>query len=134
MSGIPLSEAQIQRQTLHLVGPIPCKKSKYRRGRAGLFLDAGVVKQIDALVIQARTQWRRDPIKHPDMRITFRARHRRADRDGMLATLMDVLQKAGVIRNDNVAHCNGRITLEPTVIGNDEGVTVSLGDVRAVVV
>lgn len=111
---------------LQLVGPVPCKKSKYRRGRTALYLDRSVSAAIDALVLQAQAQWRRPPVEHPDITITFRVRHRRADRDGMLATVMDILQRAGVVANDNIARCNGWVHLAPAVIGDDEGVNIKI--------
>lgn len=112
--------------TIRLLGPVPCKKSKYRRGRTALYLDRSVSAAIDALVLQARAQWRRPPIEHPDITITFHVRHRRADRDGMLATVMDILQRAGVVANDNIARCNGWLRLAPAVVGEVEGVEIRI--------
>jgi len=53
---------------LALRGPVPCKKSKYRRSRGGgLHLDRATSATIGGLVLQARSQWRREPVEHPEM-------------------------------------------------------------------
>lgn len=107
--------------TLLLEGPIPCKKSLYRRGRNGLFLDREVKAAIDCLILQAKHQWRVSPIEHPEVTVTFRVLDRRSDRDGKLATVLDVLQKAGVVANDNIAHFNGWLRIAPAIVGKREG-------------
>lgn len=51
--------------TLTLRGPVPRKKSKYRRSRGrGLHLDEVTRATIDGLILQARSQWRREPVEH----------------------------------------------------------------------
>jgi hypothetical protein len=58
--------------------------------------------------------------------ITFHVRNDRIDRDGMLCTLLDVLQEAGVIRNDSVRSFNGRVRLESAVVTEDPCVVVEI--------
>ena len=112
--------------TLTLRGKIPCKKSKYRRGRSGLYLDKDTSNSIDSLILQARSQWKREPIEHPHVVVRFWCTSFRADRDGQLATLLDVLQKAKVISNDNAAHFNGRLVIEPVHISNEPRTEVEI--------
>jgi hypothetical protein len=116
--------------TITLRGPIPCKKSLYRRGKSGgLFLDTKVKAAIDALILQAQWRWHSGPLEHPEITVTFQVLDRRSDRDGKLATVLDVLQKAGVILNDNIAHCNGRIVIEPAIVGDTEGSIIRISAV-----
>jgi Holliday junction resolvase RusA-like endonuclease len=114
--------------TIFLKGEVPAKKSLYRRKKGGgLYLDEAVAAKIDALAWQARQQWgQRLPLEHPDMTFTFLVRDGRKDRDGLLATVMDLLQKARVIRQDNIAHCNGTIVLLPAQVGEVEGVSIKI--------
>ena len=66
--------------------------------------------QMESLTLQAMFQWSKTvglPVDHPEVTTTFYVRSGRSDEDGKYVTLMDVLQKAGVIVNDNVAHYNG---------------------------
>jgi Holliday junction resolvase RusA-like endonuclease len=113
---------------LRLAGPVPSKKNLYRRGKNGtLFLDREVRHQIDNLVLQAQAQWgARGPIEHPDLRILLRVTAARADRDNKLTCLMDVLQDAGILRNDNIARSNGTITLLPAIVGPVEATEIEI--------
>lgn len=101
--------------SLVLWGKCPAKKNLWARGKGGhTFLNAEVKAQIDALTHQARAQWNgRGPVDHPELIITFQVHHARRDRDGMLTTVLDCLQESGILVNDNIAHCNGRMVLLP---------------------
>ncbi len=82
-----------------------------------MFLDAEVKARLDSLTVQARAQWGgRAPVEHPDMDITFYLTSGRPDRDNRLSAILDCLQDAGVLANDNVARCNGCILIKPAVI------------------
>lgn len=108
-----------------LQGHCPSKKNLYRRSRDGrLFLDHEVKAQIDALIVQAQNKWKRRSMKDPEIDVEFHVRDARGDRDNKLVTLMDVLQKAGVIANDNIAQCNGTVVLLPAHISPQEHVHV----------
>jgi Holliday junction resolvase RusA-like endonuclease len=99
---------------LSLRGPCPAKKNLWRsNGKGAMFLDATIKAQIDSLTIQARSQWHRPPVESPEMEFTFFVAAARRDRDGMLTTVLDCLQDAGVLLNDNIAHNNGRTVLHP---------------------
>lgn len=104
-------------RTLILRGPCPSKKNLYRRGKTGMmFLDAQVKARLDSLTIQARSQWSgQPPVTHPDMDVTFYFSSGRPDRDNRLTAVLDCLQEAGVIPNDNAAQFNGTLVLKPAV-------------------
>jgi Holliday junction resolvase RusA-like endonuclease len=79
-----------------------------------MFLDSSVKRQIDDLTMQAMFHWRDSgPVEHPELTVRFFVHHARRDRDGMFTTLLDCLQAAGVLVNDNLANNNGRTILEP---------------------
>ena len=107
--------------TLVLRGHCPSKKNLWRRGRGGhTYIDSETQTLIDALTIQAEEQWKREPVKHPGMRVQFFVASRRQDRDNMLTTILDCLKKAGVIEDDNIARFNGVLTLLPALLVFEE--------------
>jgi Holliday junction resolvase RusA-like endonuclease len=113
--------------TLTLLGHCPSKKNAWKRGKNGVYLDNKVSAQIEWLTLQAAEQWSgRALVEHPNMRLRFYVRDKRQDRDNLMVTVMDCLQKAGVIRNDNTARCNGTILLEPSVMDKDERVVIEV--------
>ena len=91
--------------TLTFPGHCPAKKSLYRRKKGGgLFLNSEVRQKIDRLEWLAREQWApRPPLKFcEDIKGYFFVLHFKGDMDGKWATILDVLEKARVIRNDNM--------------------------------
>ncbi len=115
--------------TLTLEGNVPSKKNSYDRkaGGRGLFLPAKVTKAIDSLIVQAQSQWcGRKPIIHPNLNFRFYVKDGRADRDNKLGCLFDVLQKAGVLKTDSIAQCNGRLVIEPAQIDADERTVITI--------
>ena len=111
----PVTGSVDVRLVLH--GHCPVKKNAWQRGTTGkMFLDSTVTKQIEALTLQILFQWGNvGPVEHPELTFSFFVHHARRDRDGMLTTVLDCLQAAGVLVNDNLAHANGRLSLEPAV-------------------
>ncbi len=117
---------------LTLQGPVPNKKNLWRpRKGGGMFLDEDVKSKITALTVQARRQWRRPPLEHPDMDVEFFVLDGRSDRDNKLGCLLDVLQDAGVIKNDNVTNFNGTLVIHPAIVGRQEGVIVDISEKQA---
>src|SRR5579884_1408623 len=96
---------------LTLVGPVPAKKNRWHRGKNGaVYFDRkGIEAEIDSLLLQAQSQWRRDPAKRPAIIATFYVRDGRGDLDNKYTTIQDVLVKAGVLKADNVKHLPGPI-------------------------
>lgn len=100
--------------TIIMRGTCPAKKNLWKRGKSGrMYLNDDVRAQIDTLTVQAESQWGREPLEHPDMEVRFYVATKRRDRDGMFTTVLDCLQAAGVLRNDNLAHNNGKTVLHP---------------------
>lgn len=115
--------------TLTLLGHVPSKKNQWkpRPGGGGVYLDREANAEIAALMTQARIQWGpRRPMANPDIDIEFHVRSLRSDRDNKLSCLLDVLQKAGVIQNDNAKWCNGVLVLKPVVVAKAEKTIVTL--------
>lgn len=104
---------------LNLQGAIPSKKSLYLRRRGGgLYLDRKVKAQLDSIQAQMQAQWGgRTPAKHAPMQFRFTVTNINQDRDGILTTLLDLMQKAGVIERDSIAQCNGTIIILPACKG-----------------
>lgn len=109
---------------LDIDGFVPSKKNQWKPspGGRGVYLPSDITAQIEVITDRAWIGWRQlhggvGPIlEHPTMAFTFHVNNRASDRDNKLSTILDVLQKAKVIRNDNVKYFNGRIVIEPAVI------------------
>lgn len=115
------------RYRLNLVGNVPNKKNLWRPTKTGrMYLDASVKADIDALILQAKSQWSRMPMEHPEVAIKFFVLDQRSDRDNKLGCILDVLQEAGVIYRDNIARFNGLMVILPAVVGKQEGVIIDL--------
>jgi Holliday junction resolvase RusA-like endonuclease len=117
--------------TLELFGHVPSKKNQWRpRKGGGIRLDRRAKAPIEFLIAQAQFGWRMitkgAPLEHPKLTVQFFVRDQRADRDNKLSTLLDVLQEAGVLVDDNIRRCNGVITLLPAIVREKEGVTIEI--------
>lgn len=115
---------------IELLGIIPPKKSLYRIGRKGLFLNKEIAAIIDDLKRQATKTWAiigsGGALVHPSISVKFSVPSSKSaswDRDGALVTILDVLQGAGVLVNDNVKWCNGRITIHEAVLDAPRAIT-----------
>lgn len=88
---------------LCLLGDMPSKKNAWARSGSRVYLRGDVSGAIDNLVIQVRVAWNRlhnSPISAPvTLDATFVVR-RDKDLDNMVTTLCDVLQTAGVLKDD----------------------------------
>lgn len=114
---------------LTLRGPVPNKKNLWQpRKGGGMFLDQDVKSKIEWLTLQARQQWNRPAVEHPDMDVEFFVLDGRSDRDNKLGCILDVLQDAGVLVNDNVSRFNGTLVIHPAVVGDKEGVIVDISE------
>ena len=113
---------------LILSGHVPAKKNAWRRrANGGIGVDRETHAHIDALILQARVQWgRKAPLVNPDMDVKFIVRDRRGDRDNKLTTVIDVLVKAGVLKNDNMKQFNGTLVLMPAEVHPQEQVFITI--------
>ncbi len=97
---------------LELKGTIPSKKNAWRsnpRGRS--YLPEQIQADIDALVIQAQNQRHLHPVeplkgKKLYVGAVYYGSVVGKDVDNCYTTLLDVLQKAGIIENDNMVREN----------------------------
>ena len=122
-----------RRTVLTLLGPVPAKKNRWHRGKNGaVYFDRdGIEQEIDSLLLQARSQWKRPPAKHPAIIVTFHVRDARGDLDNKYSTLQDVLVDAGVLRNDNVKHLPGPIGFRGVVDKANERTVVEILEAEA---
>jgi len=115
------------RYVLTLHGHCPSKKNLWRRGRGQkAYIDRSSQAEIDSLVLQARSAWRRAPLSHPSIDVYIYTRSRRQDRDNIVTTILDVLVKAEVLTGDNIARCNGTLTVHPAKIDPHERVVIEI--------
>lgn len=118
------------KKKLRIRGSVPNKKDRLRPGRPGqkMHYDRGDSAAMAAIVHQMRStygQWRPHyPPEHSDISVRLFVRNRRGDRDGKLAVLLDCMVQAGVLRNDSIARCNGRIVIEPAEVRQEEGAEI----------
>jgi len=114
-------------RTIILEGTCPSKKNLYRRAKNGrMYLSADVKAQLDSLSWQALTQRPRHPLIHPNMEVEFHVASERGDRDGKLASLLDCLQQAEIIKNDNIKQFNGTVTILPAKLAVREKVIIRI--------
>ncbi len=117
---------------LTLRGPVPAKKNQWApKAGGGMFLNREAAASIDSLIVQARAQWRREPLKRAVVHCTFTIANGRADGDNRQTTILDVLQKAGVILNDNAKRLPGasfRCEIDP---GCEERTVIEVWDMAA---
>jgi hypothetical protein len=106
--------------TLILYGHCPSKKNGWKRGGAGkMYIPEEMKEQIESLTTQAMFGWSSAlksecaPVEHPDITVKFFVAAKRQDEDGQWTTILDCLQKAGVLLNDNYASFNSRKVHEP---------------------
>ena len=112
--------------TITLLGHCPTKKNAYMRSRNGrMYRRADIAAAIDALTLQAQSQWRCEPLAEATVRAKFYVRDGRGDLDGKLTTVLDILVKAGVIRNDSIARLKD-IRASVAAIRPDEAVEVQV--------
>lgn len=102
-----------------LAGHPPSKKNGYtpRRDRPGFFKNSKLQTEIDRLAIQVPGEYRDLKLESPDIDYYFTYTKANWDRDNAAVCLGDILVTMGVLASDNLAHCNGRITLHPAVRG-----------------
>lgn len=123
--------------TIRFTGKVPSKKNKWRRrAQGGIGVDRDTQMRIDELTAEAYLAWHRtirfgdwpSPLEHPGMVWRFGISNFGQDQDNIVTTLLDCLVKAGVLKDDNFAHCNGKKELEPAVRvpKGDEWVEVDL--------
>ena len=112
---------------LVLDGRVPSKKNCLRPSRYGGLHQDPVAKQcIESLVLQASSQWIEEPLVQPTMVVRFFVPDARSDLDNKLVTTIDVLVKAGVLKNDNMNNLSGPITFMGFIDPDSERVEIDM--------
>lgn len=111
---------------IQLAGPVPNKKDYMGEGttKAGKkfrYYKKSVQDALNALALQIPGYMRGLMLEHPDITIQLTVPNGRSDRDGCLTALLDLLGPRGktgmrVIAEDNIAHCNGHISIPPAIL------------------
>lgn len=111
---------------LELRGHVPGKKNLYvpNKDGKGFHIDREVKAAIDRLAMQIPGQYRDLKLEHPDIDFNFTYRTANWDKDNAATTLLDLLVEYGVLFNDNIAHCNGRVSTNPAVRGEYDSATI----------
>ena len=100
------------------------RKAPNANGR-GLHIEPNTRMMIKAMEIQIPGYARDRMIDSPSLvewYVTYT--NARIDFDGIMTTVLDILQKYRVIVNDNLAHWGGRQIIHPAVRGQDDTVRV----------
>ena len=84
-----------------------------------IYTDKNAKAILDSFQLQIPGMYRNLKLEHPDIEIEFSMATDKHDRDNVLCLVLDALRKQGVLREDNVRHCNGKITLMPAVVDGE---------------
>ncbi len=88
---------------LHLEGPLPSKKNRWRHGPRGIYLPGKEQVAIDAILYQVIRFRNAERLLKPmegKLAVHLMVPKGRADLDNQLSTMLDILQKACIIKND----------------------------------
>ena len=121
--------AEVEPVEILLLGKTPSKKNRYtpRKGGKGFFKNKDLQMELDRLAVQIPPEARDLRLKHPAIDFYFTYTVANFDRDNAVVTLMDILTGYAVLDgSDNIAHCNGTITIHPAVRGEQDGVRIVL--------
>ncbi len=109
--------------------PVP-KTNRYIRRRGGKVFKPPRVRNWEARALwEIKQQYSGKPIEHKvsiDIILTL-PNHRKRDIDNMLKSLWDVLEKAGVIKNDNLIY---EVRTVKRVVKNSQGVEIKIKEFR----
>lgn len=112
-----------------LTGPVPSKKNAWKRGaRGNVYLPDGIQADIDALIWQAKSAKLKvdlKPIAGARVRVSahFTVPREHKDLDNVFTTLLDVLQKAGILENDKLVRA---FNVDETIAPGDPKVEIEI--------
>jgi hypothetical protein len=112
-----------------LLGKVPSKKNRYRprKGGKGFFKDSTLQDELDRLALQIPAEARDLRLRHPAIDFYFTYTKANYDRDNACQCLLDLLVSPyRVLEDDNIAQCNGTITIHPAVRGEQDSVRIVL--------
>lgn len=102
-----------------LQGRVPSKKNAYRYTSRGGYIPAQIASELLSLQVQARAQWRQPTLESAVIGAVFYVKDGASDLDNKLTAAIDVLVKAGVIRNDSIKRVK-RISAEAVIVKDGE--------------
>ena len=101
------------------------RKAPNRNGR-GLHMEPETRLMIQRMEMQVPGHVRDLHLEDPEVEWHFTYTNARVDKDGIITTVLDILQKYGVIVNDNIRRFNGKQTIWPAERGEEDIVKVVL--------
>ena len=113
---------------IELRGHVPSKKNNLRPRKGGGIMNDNkeVHALIDRLSMQVPGRVRDLNLESPDIHFHFFYQRANWDRDNACTTLLDIMVKYGVLKDDNVARCNGTITIHPAERAEEDSVKIIL--------
>jgi len=97
-----------------------------RAGGRGLYQEPKARLMIQRMEMQIPPEARALMLESPDVDWEFTYTNGHADEDGVISTVLDILQKYRVIVNDNFSHFAGKKIIWPAKRGEVDSVTVRL--------
>ena len=122
----PRKGSDLMTYEMTLWGITKSKKNSYTPTRGGMFKNSALKAELDSLEQQVPGDMRDLNLEHPDITFQFHSRSSRRDKDGLMTTVLDVLKRCGVIVDDNISHCDGTLTILPSVIGDEDSAHVTI--------
>lgn len=117
-----------------LYGEIPAKKNLYMpmvnksTGKAMFIKNSALLNLLGRISAQIPLSLRGAGIRHPDVSIYPFCSAGGRDRDNMLTTILDLLREVGVLVNDSIAQCNGKLEVFPAIQKPESGAIVVIRD------
>ena len=112
--------------SLEIDGKLISKKNSYLLGSSGMF-KSKKIKDAESMIAMQIPVWMRGlSLVSPHIEVLCQMDSFRADRDNGYTFLQDCLVNNGILKNDNVASCNGIILLHPVVRGEKNRCVVNL--------
>ena len=113
---------------LTLIGKVPSKKNRYTPNKdgKGFHKDNRLQTELDRLAMQVPGECRDLRLISPSIDFYQTYTKANSDRDNCAQCILDILVGMGTLVDDNIAQCNGRITIHPAVRGEQDSVRVVL--------
>jgi len=109
-------------------GHCPSKKNEYspRKNGKGFFKAPELKAKLDRLIMQVPGDVRGLLLISPGIHFHIVYHTANFDRDSVVTTLLDILVQLQVLKNDNIASCNGLMMVHPAVRGEYDSTKVIL--------
>jgi Holliday junction resolvase RusA-like endonuclease len=97
-----------------------------RKGGKGLYLEPKTRLMLERMAMQIPAEYREAKLDNPEAEwwVTYTNGH--IDMDGIMTTVLDLLQDAGILVNDNLVHFGNRQIIHPAVRGDCDSVRIKL--------